>query len=197
MDTQTSTITRRELLRKGALVGGAVLWVTPVVQVVGMGRAYAKDVSPNCTRFCLKWETDDNDETLESTCVNSNAPHAYPVWTNIWVALGDGEGNVLTCPGDGVNSATTISDKFVVYGSQSVGFWIAFPNDIKLADLTDVGQASVGAKCGNSKVTFDLSLEDDPCFEDSLGDAFQRIHITGCGTGQDISHIELIIDWCP
>lgn len=41
-------ITRRDLLKKGAVLGGAVVWVTPIVQSVGMGRAFAEVVSP-CT----------------------------------------------------------------------------------------------------------------------------------------------------
>ncbi len=44
-----SSINRREALKKGALVGGAVLWITPVVQIVQMGPAYASDVSPGGT----------------------------------------------------------------------------------------------------------------------------------------------------
>ena len=69
-------ITRRDLLKKGAVLGGAVVWVTPIVQSVGMGRAFAQAVSP-CTPpisyiamnvscpdaddgplFFIKWEAD-------------------------------------------------------------------------------------------------------------------------------------------
>ncbi len=39
-------ISRRDLLRKGAVLGGAVVWATPVVQTLGMGRAYAQTASP-------------------------------------------------------------------------------------------------------------------------------------------------------
>ena len=39
-------ITRRDLLKKGAALGGAVVWVTPIVQSVGMGRAFAQAPSP-------------------------------------------------------------------------------------------------------------------------------------------------------
>ena len=39
-------ITRRDLLKKGAVLGGAVVWVTPIVQSVGMGRAFAQTTSP-------------------------------------------------------------------------------------------------------------------------------------------------------
>jgi uncharacterized protein YfaP (DUF2135 family) len=39
-------VSRRELLKRGAALGGAVLWVTPGMQVVGMSRALAQEVSP-------------------------------------------------------------------------------------------------------------------------------------------------------
>ena len=66
-------ITRRDLLKKGAALGGAVVWVTPIVQSVGMGRAFAQAPSPtpcdpgisyiamNVTcgviHYFIKWET--------------------------------------------------------------------------------------------------------------------------------------------
>lgn len=44
-------ITRRDLLRRGAVLGGAVVWTTPVVQTLGMGRAFASTASPVETRI--------------------------------------------------------------------------------------------------------------------------------------------------
>ena len=44
----TSGITRREALRRGALLGGALAWATPVVQVMGMKPAFAQTASPGC-----------------------------------------------------------------------------------------------------------------------------------------------------
>ena len=41
-------ITRREALRRGALLGGALTWATPIVQVLGMKPALAQAVSPAC-----------------------------------------------------------------------------------------------------------------------------------------------------
>lgn len=38
-------VTRREILKRGAIVGGGVLWVAPIIQTLGMGPAYAADVS--------------------------------------------------------------------------------------------------------------------------------------------------------
>lgn len=69
-------ITRRDLLRRGAVLGGAVVWTTPMVQTLGMGRAFAQTASPiegpaisyialviDCgdqhTHF-IKWEVDEN-----------------------------------------------------------------------------------------------------------------------------------------
>lgn len=47
MGEETSQgLTRRDLLRRGAVLGGAVVWTTPVVQTLGMGRAFASTASP-------------------------------------------------------------------------------------------------------------------------------------------------------
>jgi hypothetical protein len=52
----SSGITRRELLKRGAIVGVATLWVTPIVQTVGMGRAFAQDTSEQCLYYCIVWQ---------------------------------------------------------------------------------------------------------------------------------------------
>ena len=57
LDEQAGGITRRQALRKGALLGGALAWATPVVQLVGMRPAFAQVPSPDCNfdigPFCL------------------------------------------------------------------------------------------------------------------------------------------------
>ena len=45
-DDTRSGLTRREAIKKGAIVGGTVLWVAPLVQSVGMSPASAQTVSP-------------------------------------------------------------------------------------------------------------------------------------------------------
>lgn len=40
-------ISRRDAMKKGAVVGGAVLWATPVIQAIGISPASATHVSPN------------------------------------------------------------------------------------------------------------------------------------------------------
>ena len=48
MSETTNQISRREILKRGAFVGGAVVWATPVVQTLGMGRAFAATPSDTC-----------------------------------------------------------------------------------------------------------------------------------------------------
>jgi hypothetical protein len=48
VDGQVGGITRRQALKRGAVLGGALAWATPVVQVVGMRAAQAQTVSPGC-----------------------------------------------------------------------------------------------------------------------------------------------------
>lgn len=50
MDECPGLVTRRDVLKRGAVVGGTVLWVAPLVQTLGMGRAFAADTSGDpCT----------------------------------------------------------------------------------------------------------------------------------------------------
>ena len=43
---ESGGISRRQALKKGAVVGGTVLWATPVVQSIGMSRAFGQVPSP-------------------------------------------------------------------------------------------------------------------------------------------------------
>lgn len=52
MSDSPQEITRREVLKRGAVVGATVLWVTPVVQTLGMGRAFAATPSDECSPSC-------------------------------------------------------------------------------------------------------------------------------------------------
>lgn len=46
-----SGLTRRQLLKRGAALGGALVWTTPVVQVIGLNPAFAQATSPLCNVF--------------------------------------------------------------------------------------------------------------------------------------------------
>lgn len=55
-------ISRRDLLKRGAALGGAVVWATPVVQTLGMGRAFASTASPTGTAIsyiAITWRCGD------------------------------------------------------------------------------------------------------------------------------------------
>ncbi|MEX1005551.1 MAG: hypothetical protein WD156_09295 [Acidimicrobiia bacterium] len=96
--TAQAGLTRRDILKRGAVLGGALVWVTPAVQIVGMGRAKAQIPSPGCIRYCMKWEVDGNDR-VQDTEVQDDIVYVTPcdpddtwavLWTSNWVALGEG-----------------------------------------------------------------------------------------------------------
>jgi hypothetical protein len=69
-------LTRRDLLRRGVVLGGAVIWTTPVVQTLGMGRAFAQTASPieggkDISYLVLAWSCDSG-ETWSHTKFNEN-----------------------------------------------------------------------------------------------------------------------------
>ena len=65
-------ISRRDLLRRGAIVGGTVLWVTPVIQSMRTP-AYAQ-VTPGRNCFAIKWEPGDGCEDANGTvfCISGD-----------------------------------------------------------------------------------------------------------------------------
>lgn len=90
--TEQTGLTRRDILKRGAAFGGALMWATPVVQVMGMSPAHARPVSPGCIRYCIKWETDGNQRLLDTqtgdyqlTCEEGGG---HVLWTSFWVGLG-------------------------------------------------------------------------------------------------------------
>jgi hypothetical protein len=66
---ESEGLTRRETLKRGLKLTGAVLWVTPVVQVVGMRPAFAQVPSPACNVwYAVKIERVGN--TAETVCLD-------------------------------------------------------------------------------------------------------------------------------
>jgi hypothetical protein len=64
-------LTRRELLKRGAALGGALAWATPAVQLIGMNPAMAQVPSDVC--FCIKLSACNNSATW-GELGNPNAP---------------------------------------------------------------------------------------------------------------------------
>ena len=71
-------LTRRETLKRGAKLGGAVLWMTPVVQAVGMRPAFAQRVSPGACDFWYAIKIERVGNTTAPRCLDitggSNPP---------------------------------------------------------------------------------------------------------------------------
>ncbi len=59
-DVAMQQLTRREALKRGAVVAGGVAWMTPVVQAVGMTSAFAQAVSPGCIQYVINFQVDAN-----------------------------------------------------------------------------------------------------------------------------------------
>ena len=118
MSETGSGITRRELLKRGAVVGVATLWVTPIVQTVGMGRAAAAVTSPVCSIYCIVWQP--------------SLPGAPSNW-----AVSDGD-KCLPCPVDTVNALPHDIDDFtVVYNDALRTYTVTYPDTYALVPLGD------------------------------------------------------------
>lgn len=133
-----SGISRREALRRGAIVGGAVVWASPVVQTIGMHKAYAQttpavtDISfialllqCGTTTYRIKWETDFTgapDECGNSFAIGNCNPSDL------------GSGSVSSCP-DGVSASVNPN------GSVTV----TFPSSCNITDfVVKRGQCCAG-----------------------------------------------------
>ena len=68
-----STLTRREALRRGAIVGGSLLWTTPVLQTIGMSRANAQVPSPRPVGHDISYIA------LNVTCREGQVAVAYTI----------------------------------------------------------------------------------------------------------------------
>lgn len=79
-------ISRRDLLRRGAVVGGALVWAAPTVQAISQGAAFAGHGTPAAISFVMltftcdggktvqKAKYEDDTDAFEEGC-ESNNPH--------------------------------------------------------------------------------------------------------------------------
>ena len=179
-----SGLTRRELLKKGAVLGGALVWAAPVVQVIGMRPAMAQSTSPDCPNlYCLKAE-------VSSGVLGSFGP--------LGGGQGEGQGNCLKededCDPNVPSSILNwLNDPAHVTGDPENGFTITLPLGCRLAEFAGgsedsfFGGVSAVAKCGKKGHT-------QPCY--AAVDNTDGTLTFQCGNDTDVSHIELII-CCP
>ena len=112
-DDIRSGVTRREAIKKGAIVGGTVMWVAPLVQTVGMSPASAEGVSPppgECV--CTGTESFDVQATLAGL-INANVgpiqnfPEENDCLANLSVTATGTVNAFLTADVDCVGGTTT------------------------------------------------------------------------------------------
>ena len=190
-DAETNTesdLTRRDLLKKGAVLGGALVWAAPVVQIIGMRPAMAQRTSPSCPNlYCLKAE-------VFGGSLGSFGP--------LGGGQGEGKGNCLKededCDPNVPSSILNwLNDPAHVSGDPESGFEVELPPGCTLAERTGgsedsfLGLFSAAAKCGKKGQT------GESCFAPTIVKNNGTTTLTfTCGNDTEISHIELII-CCP
>lgn len=169
----TEGLTRRELLKRGAALGGALAWATPAVQLVGMSRAMASHVSDLC--ICVKLEGCSN-ESGEWVELGSNNPgncldsadtsgcdSDYPAGEDPEFAVGQ-------CTGANANAEFCIE-----FNEEDGTATIHFPERCSLIALAEkVGGGTDPSTCNfivdpannnpvtQSPFTFDVTINQDP-----------------------------------
>ena len=158
-DTDTlneSGLTRREILKRGAVLGGALVWGTPVVQVIGMRPAMAQSTSPDCPNlYCLKAE------------VSGGSLGSFGPLGGGQGGQGQGQGNCITEDEDCNPNVPAAILNFLnnnVTGTPETGFTVILPPGCTLAELTGgspdqfLGGVSAATKCGKK------GRSGNPCF---------------------------------
>ena len=196
-----SGLTRRDVLKQGAALGGALVWGAPMVQVIGMRPALAQTPSPTCPNlFCVKaeWRGGENGNLGSFQACSKG--------------FSRGKGNCLVPPEDvDFDAPSAIVDGIeVTHGvtcddlDQSPGVLITLPEGCSLAGVDNVagtpdafiGNVSAAAKCGKRGSNDPLDFCDGPV---SVGEDNGRVTLCfslECSNGTTISHIELLI-CCP
>ena len=195
------TISRRQLLKRGGLAAAGALWITPVVQVVGMGRAYAQDTSPDCRIYCIEWQLklgeDDGDRRFAGR-------------ENVWrskVGTGgrddDDDRPCLPCPADAVGGLPPEIDDFTV--QYEAGFYVVtYPDSCSLVPAGDptpdeLVNGSAAIRCGDDDDGgCNYAKASDEMWDPEAGT--RSIRLGPCFGDEDDDdegvHIELVIKCC-
>lgn len=167
-----TAITRRQALRRGALLGGTLMWTTPVVQTLGMDRALAAEPSGTCDLYCVKYETGSG-----------------------WTSIGKGVGNCVTCPTDATDGPPARLGAGAVSGSAETGFTVTLPAGCSVFDSAETGtpdefagQSGVWVKCGSEQ-------QGTACYFQTLTAGATVFTVSPCD-GKGISHFEVILSCC-
>jgi hypothetical protein len=183
-------VSRRDFLKRGALLGGALVWTTPVVQVVGMNPALAQVASPTCAFwYAVKIER----ETDGSCPPDFTIIPPSPTSTNDGCCTDITGGN--NPPGQCLNADDAPPDgKTLNSGGCTHIQWVEIPDEgetdtawlVKLDDdcqfVPDTGRCTV--KIGGK------DREDEGCISDACSYDHESRTLTFTSPGGDISHVE-------
>lgn len=179
MENQRSGLSRRDFLKRGAILGGAVVWATPIVQVVGMRPALAQTTSPVCDQiYAIKINNGacDNGGT-DGTPIGGEAYCCEDI-TN----QSPGPGKCITTP---AVTAGDPCDKIASVEYVTGAIW-----HIRFVEGCQYVDGAVGLKSGGgSECTNEFTMTPDP---DGMGLTFEHTGVNSSNEVQAISHVEFV-----
>lgn len=175
--TSQSDISRRDFLKRGAALGGAIAWATPVVQTIGMRSALAQTASPACNAWYAA-KIQRIDKTAVGECVdihNQSTPNAQQCLDSdsLGVPIEEGScGHIQSwslAPEDATNKSWTVT----------------LDDQCQFVDGSGRCQVKSGPECFE-EVVLGPNTGDDVC----QWDADTRTITFLSPDGDDISHVE-------
>lgn len=148
-------ITRREAIRKGAVLGGTALWVAPVVQNIGIARAFGQAPSPPC---CTS-ESFDVLATFTGTISGSAGPiRAFPTNNGCFSDL------AVRTPGQPGATPFATAETACVGGTSAGGACSAFTELVNAAiDLRNINTSPTTPGPFDVQVTGSVLRADASC----------------------------------
>ncbi len=170
-EQEKSGLSRRDFLKRGAALGGAVVWATPVVQMIGMHPALAQETSPTCNFiYAVKLELVDS------------VPTCTDIWDQNATDVSTGQGHCLdvvaATNGKAQCGGCQFSPELTVNSDHE---WVVtLDKDCQYFDSAiDLKTGEAGGGC-------------DAAFTPEFIDSRTLKFTTEPGTGTGISHVEIV-----
>ncbi len=206
----TGGLSRRDMLRKSALVGGTLVWVAPAVQTLAAPAFANGSTTPGdqpCKyKFGLKWNKDADDDGVHYEANYGGQSSCYPVG---YTGPGSGDPIALGSPGAATTSITLTGpnpDLYLGTVTASQGTGDCFILDFDLVAGYNINESTSyyivkdgggpdcesedGGLLGTPNVDASYTLLSGP------GDRYQ---FCGDGAGAGFSHVDLFVcvDYAP
>lgn len=185
-------LTRREILKRGAALGGALAWSAPIVQVVGMSPALAQQT---CTTYCFKFEFD-KVQNGSVTCDSTSS--GAPLLTGSFVGDLGGAQGCLACPPGATSGLPPNASDICFFGDLEDEVTICLPDNCTSSGTGGRGGLQqLAAKCGSRDGS--CGILNQPAEVDCTCSACagtKQVTIGVCPNGKGISHIEFVLTCC-